>query len=53
MSDPPATVTIKWCPVCGRDDRFQVFTGKSHFARGERCSGQPVAVKYVRALETV
>lgn len=45
----PESVTVKVCPVCGRNDRYTPFTGKSHFAKGERCPGQPVAVTYNRA----
>ena len=46
---PPASISIRFCPVCGRDDRFQPFTGKSHFAMGDRCSGTPVDVLYSRS----
>ena len=35
---PPETISILWCPKCGRDDRNVPFTGKSHFSRGERCN---------------
>lgn len=44
--EPPPEIAIKWCPVCGRDDRYQIFTGKSHFSGRDRCAGQPVAVVY-------
>jgi hypothetical protein len=42
----PGTVTVKWCPVCGRTDRYQVFTGKSHHTAGEKCAGQPEQLTY-------
>lgn len=46
MNKPPKAIAMRWCPECGRDDRFTPFTGKSHFMRGERCPGQPIVVKY-------
>lgn len=36
---PPEKLTLLYCPVCGRDDRYQPFTGKRHFAAGIRCNG--------------
>lgn len=50
---PPVTLTMRWCPVCGRDDRFKPFTGKSHFTRGDRCLGKPVVLTYVHRLEAL
>ena len=43
---PPPLVSLRWCPVCGRDDRCSPFTGKSHWFRGRRCEGQTETVKY-------
>jgi len=47
VRQPPQTITIHWCPVCGRDNRSVPFTGKSHFSGGERCPGSPVLVEYM------
>lgn len=49
---PPATTTFWWCPVCGRDDRHQPFTGKSHHMQGKRCPGTPVKLRYRLAMYT-
>ena len=48
---PPAVVTIEWCPVCGRNDRYTAFTGKSHFTPYGRCPGHPVVVTYAYKKE--
>lgn len=46
---PPQTTRLKWCSVCGRNDRFAPFTGRSHFSKGDRCAGQPETVTYYLA----
>ena len=43
---PPETISIQFCPECGRDDRYQAFTGKKHGFRGVWCHGVPVTVTY-------
>ena len=43
---PPKSVTLHWCPVCGRHDRSIPFTGASHFFAGSRCTGQPMRLTY-------
>lgn len=45
---PPNDVSILFCPVCGRDDRYTPFTGKGHFNGGVRCPGTPETVWYER-----
>lgn len=49
---PPSTLTIKFCPQCGRDDRFMPFTGKSHFTRGLKCPGIPIEITYFNPVPT-
>jgi hypothetical protein len=46
VTKPPVALKLRFCPVCGQDDRYQPFTGKSHFSRGERCEGHPIIVHY-------
>lgn len=45
---PPRDITIKWCPECGRDDRFRPFVGKGHWPpfTQKKCTGTPVPVTY-------
>lgn len=51
---PPAEVSIRWCPVCGRDDRTRPFTGKRHARFGVWCTGVPVKLSYtIRGTITV
>jgi len=44
---PPAQTVLSFCPVCGRNDRWAAFTGRTHSAGGKRCPGQPVELTYV------
>jgi hypothetical protein len=46
MRYPAQSISIIWCPVCGRDDRVIPFTGKSHWSAGKKCAGMPVTVVY-------
>jgi hypothetical protein len=47
VKQPPETVTVRFCPVCGHDDFFRSL-GKRHFAGGRLCGGVPVSVTYRR-----
>lgn len=55
MPKPPETVTLKWCPVCGRDDRLvhlRTLHRPSVDYVGERikggfCPGEPVELTYM------
>jgi hypothetical protein len=47
MVNPAGIVMVSFCPVCGRDDRYKPFTGKSHFSRCEKCKGELVKLVYV------
>jgi hypothetical protein len=53
MNRPPLTITLKWCPKCGRDDRVQPFTGKGHYYGGQRCPGTPVMQTYVHRIDAL
>ena len=46
---PPGRVSLLWCPVCGRDDRYgDLKEGKGrHFYGGTRCLGTPQTLEYV------
>ena len=43
---PPAAISIEFCRVCGRDDRFRAFVGKGHYHNGTRCPGFPTKIVY-------
>lgn len=43
---PPSSVTIRFCPICGRNDRYVPFTGKAHFSGGAKCPGAVIAITY-------
>lgn len=45
--EPQAAFTIRWCPVCGRDDRINSFKA-AHYSRGELCRGVPITIEYSR-----
>lgn len=39
------TVTLMWCPECGRDDRWTNLKPK-HYWVGKLCPGAPVKLRY-------
>ena len=43
---PPARISIRFCPVCGRDDRFGTLGLTSHFSYGKKCPGKVRNVYY-------
>jgi hypothetical protein len=45
---PPGQVSLTWCPVCGRDDRYRELGSGAghHFARGQKCPGAPQEIQY-------
>lgn len=43
---PPATISLRCCPVCGRTDRFSTLGTKQHDANGYRCPGIPRVYTY-------
>lgn len=45
MVEPPKTLTIQFCPTCGRTDRF-VTLKENHYHGGKRCEGKPITVTY-------
>lgn len=47
---PPATMPLRWCPECGRTDRWTTLGRTKHGAGGEWCPGTPVDLTY--SLET-
>ena len=47
---PPSTMTIKFCPVCGRTDDV-AFLSPKHFAKGKICDGVPRKWVYRRIVE--
>lgn len=46
---PPGRVSLRWCPVCGRDDRYTDLKKGAgrHFADGKKCPGDPRDLEYV------
>lgn len=46
---PPGRVTLLWCPVCGRDDRYRDLKRGAgrHFSQDGKCSGEPRELEYV------
>lgn len=46
MKNPPDAITIRFCPTCGRDDRFGSLGYGSHFSGGKRCPGTVGLVTY-------
>lgn len=44
----PRTITLIWCPACGRDDRYANLKMRpyKHFAEGKECPGTPMRVRY-------
>jgi hypothetical protein len=50
MKQPPTTVEMLWCPVCGRDDRA-TYLRERHFALGAICPGKPVKIIYKLFLQ--
>lgn len=46
--EPPPTVSLVWCPECGRDDRYNDLKARPgrHFANGVKCPGTPTTVQY-------
>jgi len=42
---PPATMQIRYCQTCGRDDRVSSFKDR-HYSRGELCVGVPATLTY-------
>lgn len=52
MSDekPPESVSIDWCPECGRINRWNSLV-VGHFSRGMKCSGVPMPLLYTFAGE--
>ena len=49
---PPSTVGMKWCPVCGRDDRSFSLGSKYHSTGGKRCPGTPIPLVYELSLRS-
>lgn len=49
---PPRRIELKFCPVCGRHDRFSPFTGASHYTSGKKCPGKPLVFFYDVAFFT-
>lgn len=45
---PPPTITMRWCPACGRDDRVAPLSDR-HRTGGLRCGGTPVEARYALA----
>ena len=43
-SEPPP-ITLTWCPVCERTDRFQPLRER-HFNESKLCAGKPIQVRY-------
>jgi hypothetical protein len=42
---PPKTLTIRFCPKCGRDNRWTDVHDK-HYAQGRLCEGKLITVTY-------
>jgi len=45
--EPPVNVSLKWCPACGRTDRFGPLRAR-HYAIGRMCQGRPQTVVYTK-----
>ena len=45
--EPPKIYKVRWCPMCGRDDRVQQLK-VVHYRGGEICRGVPVEIEYSR-----
>jgi hypothetical protein len=43
---PHESITLKFCPTCGHDNRF-LSLGKKHYAGGRICRGVPVEITYM------
>lgn len=51
--EAPITFQVRWCPVCGRDDRVNSFSFRGqHYALGKKCEGVPVTLEYSRAASS-
>lgn len=42
----PPKVSIRWCPKCGRTDRYGSLGTQKHWHQGFLCKGEPVLVIY-------
>jgi hypothetical protein len=42
----PPEVILTWCPVCGRNDRYQSLGSSYHWSGGEKCPGVPIRLTY-------
>lgn len=42
----PSTITIRFCPVCKRDNRTTSLCLTKHWDKGELCTGTPVDLTY-------
>jgi hypothetical protein len=42
---PPQTLTLRFCPKCGRDNRWTDVHDK-HYAQGRLCEGKLITVTY-------
>jgi hypothetical protein len=46
---PPASISLRFCPVCGRDDRFTnlpLEQGRHKAPGGKRCPGTVETLRY-------
>lgn len=41
-------MTLLWCPVCGRDDRYRDLKkgARRHFSEEGKCPGEPIELEY-------
>lgn len=42
---PPTSLSLRYCPVCGRTDRFEVLP-EPHYRNGRRCDGLIRVARY-------
>lgn len=52
--EPPPSIILVWCPVCGRDDRIGWLNlpPYTHFSMGKDCPGKPIRVQYELVRQT-
>jgi len=43
---PPQCVSLRFCPVCGKDDRFKHVGPRHERPGGGRCSGNMEVLRY-------
>jgi hypothetical protein len=48
--EPPSTLSLRYCPACGRTDRVNHLPG-THYTEGRRCDGPILVARYRRTAQ--